>query len=68
MLDAVVYIKDAIWIYFKYVYYGLKQRWLAFKHKKLGIFAFLKSLIRVPFEAYVFTGMHIDSLERIGVI
>lgn len=49
------YAGNFTWTYVKYIWYGLQQRVRALWHRELGIFGFIKSLFKLPFEAWVFT-------------
>ncbi len=46
--------------YIKYLYYGIKQRIVALFNLDIGIFEFIKSLFKVPFESYHFTKMEFE--------
>lgn len=55
MLVKVTYAFKFLKTYGMYAWYGLKGRLKAFFSGELSIFGFLKSLFRLPFEAWVFT-------------
>lgn len=46
--------------YIKYIYYGLKQRIFALFKLEIGIFDFIKSLFKIPFESWIFTRMELN--------